>query len=76
MFKCQMCGGTASAIELVDEVFNIDDRFLLVEGIPAEVCTNCGDPTYSHDTTEKIRWLVQSGARPARTIKIPVYTFE
>lgn len=76
MFKCQACGGTQSAIELVEEVFNIEDKFLLVEGIPAEVCANCGDPTYSPETTERIRRLVNGGARPVRSIKIPVYSFD
>jgi HTH-type transcriptional regulator / antitoxin MqsA len=75
MFKCQLCGGAQSAIELVDEVFNIDDQFLLVEEIPAEVCLTCGDPTYSHETTEKIRRLVKGGVRPVRSINIPVYSF-
>jgi HTH-type transcriptional regulator/antitoxin MqsA len=75
MFQCQLCGSTQSEMELVNEVFNIDDQFLLIEGIPAEVCANCGDPTYSDETTKKIRRLVNGGARPTRSIKIPVYTF-
>ncbi len=75
MFTCQACGGTDSEMELVEEVFRVKGKFLLVEEIPAEVCSACGDPTYSRETTDKIERMVNGGAQPIRSIKVPVYRF-
>ena len=72
MFKCHVCGGTAAKSEFVSEVFTIDDRRVLVEHIPAQVCERCGDAIFSRETTEKIRRLVHD-ARPARTVPLDVF---
>jgi HTH-type transcriptional regulator/antitoxin MqsA len=62
-------------IELVSEVFNINGTLLLVEDIPAQVCQNCGEPTFSRETTEKIRRMVHGAAKPVRSVNLPVYAF-
>lgn len=69
MFKCHVCGGTAAKNDFVSEVFTIDDRRVLVEHIPAQVCERCGEATFSRETTEKIRRLVHD-ARPSRTVSL------
>ncbi len=76
MFTCPACGSNDSEMELVEEVFTVKGKFLLVEKIPAEVCQDCGDPTYSRETTDKIERMVNGGAQPIRSIKLPVYRFE
>lgn len=58
MFKCHVCGNEAARAEFVSEVFVADGRRVLVEHIPAEVCTRCGEVTFSRATTEKIRQVV------------------
>ena len=58
MFNCHICGNTAARNEFVSEVFTIDDRRVLVEHIPAQICERCGEPTLSRETTEKVRRLV------------------
>lgn len=75
MFQCEVCGSTQVRTELVSEVFNIDSKLLLVEQIPAQVCANCGELTFSRETTEKIRRMVHGEAKPVRLIHLPVYTF-
>jgi YgiT-type zinc finger domain-containing protein len=72
MFTCHACGHTTAKSELVSEVFNIGGRRVLVEGIPALVCTHCGEPEFSRETTERIRRLVH-GARPTRTVPLEVF---
>jgi HTH-type transcriptional regulator / antitoxin MqsA len=57
MFTCHVCGGTVPKFEFVSEVFTVDDRRVLVEHIPAELCQRCGEATFSRETTEKIRQL-------------------
>ena len=72
MFKCHVCGGITAKNEFVSEVFTIDDRRVLVEHIPAQVCERCGEATFSRETTEKIRRLVHD-ARPAKTVPLDVF---
>jgi HTH-type transcriptional regulator/antitoxin MqsA len=72
MFSCQVCGGTAARNEFVSEVFTVDGRRVLVEHIPAQVCERCGEPTFSRQTTERVRRLVHE-ARPAKTVSLDVF---
>jgi HTH-type transcriptional regulator/antitoxin MqsA len=72
MFSCQVCGGTAARNEFVSEVFTVDGRRVLVEHIPAQVCERCGEPTFSRETTERVRRLVYE-ARPAKTVSLDVF---
>ncbi len=72
MFKCNVCGSTTSKIEFVSEVFTINDRRVLVEHIPAELCERCGEATFSRETTEKIRRLVHE-AHPSKTVPLDVF---
>ena len=72
MLNCHVCGHTAAKSEFVSEVFTIEDRRVLVEHIPAQVCARCGEATFSRETTESIRRLVH-GARPARTVPLDVF---
>lgn len=62
MFRCHVCGATEARQALVDEVFVINERHVLVEGIPANVCTRCGEATFSRDTTEQVRFMVHGEA--------------
>jgi YgiT-type zinc finger domain-containing protein len=72
MFSCQVCGGTAARNEFVSEVFTVVGRRVLVEHIPAQVCERCGEPTFSRETTERVRRLVHE-ARPAKTVSLDVF---
>jgi YgiT-type zinc finger domain-containing protein len=73
MFKCHVCGNTEANPELVSEVFQVSDRRILVERIPAQVCTRCGETIFSRETTEKIRQLVHGTGRPVKTVPLDVF---
>jgi len=75
MFLCCVCGNQESRQESVDEVFQINGERVLVERIPARVCTRCGDYTFSRDTTEAVRHLVHGAAKPVRAIQMSVFEF-
>ena len=49
-FKCHVCGGETARDEFVSEVLEVDGRRVLVEHIPAQVCTRCGEPVFSPET--------------------------
>ena len=49
-----VCGAAESREELVNEVFQVDEKYVRIDHIPARVCTRCGDETFSRETTEKV----------------------
>ncbi len=75
MFTCAVCGCAESRMELVDEVFQIDGEYVMVEGVPAEVCRRCEERSFSRDTTEKVRRTIHEEAKPAKTVEMRVFEF-
>jgi YgiT-type zinc finger domain-containing protein len=75
MFRCCVCGSSEAHDELVDEVFQIDGQLVLVEQIPARVCSRCGEATFSRETTEKIRRMVHGEAEPVKAVQMDVFAF-
>ena len=75
MFTCVVCSADESLTELVDEVFKVDGRYVLVGDVPATVCRRCGERSFSRETTEKVRLLVHGQAAAARSVPLQVYEF-
>ena len=75
MELCQVCGSDEFRDDVVSEVFQIDGRPILVENIPARICTRCGEPAFSRETTEKIRRMLHGEARPVRTVRMDVFAY-
>lgn len=64
MSRCHVCGSIETKEEYTNEIFQIDNKPVLVEHIPATVCVRCGEETFSRETTERIRRMVQGEAKP------------
>ncbi len=75
MFLCAVCHSHESREELVKEIFQIDGKYVLVDRIPATVCTRCGEETFSRETTERVRLLVHGQAKPTKSIALEVFEF-
>jgi HTH-type transcriptional regulator / antitoxin MqsA len=75
VFRCHVCGATEAKQEFITEVFVIDGKAVLVEGIPATVCVRCGEATFSRETTERIRRMLHGEAKPVRAEVLEVYTY-
>lgn len=75
MFECHVCHARESRQELVDELFYLDHKPVMVEHIPATVCARCGEKTFSRETTEKIRLIVHGGAKPVKAIAMDVFAY-
>jgi len=73
MFQCHVCGNGTARPEFVSEVFTVENRRVLVEQIPAQVCERCGESAFSREITEKIRQLVHGPAVPAKTVPLDVF---
>ena len=76
MFKCLVCGSEESHQELVNEIFQINGSFYLVEQIPATVCDRCDEETFSRETTERIRVMLHSEAKPVKSISVDVFAYQ
>lgn len=75
MFTCDVCGGQESRIETVSEVFEVDGRWVLVDNIPVQVCAQCGEMSFSRETTEKVRRMIHGEAMPAGVVDVEIFEF-
>ena len=75
MFACLVCSANESREELVSEVFCIEGQYVLVGSIPAEVCVRCGEQSFSRETAERVRLLVQDEAEAEELVPMRVYDF-
>jgi HTH-type transcriptional regulator / antitoxin MqsA len=75
LLRCHLCDVMAARQVLVDEVFVIDGKHVLVEGIPAHVCVRCGEATFSRETTERVRRMVHGEAQPVRIAAMDVFAY-
>lgn len=75
MFSCHVCGSTQAKEVFEDEVFQIDGKPVLVERVPAMVCSHCGEEIFSRETMEKIRHMVHGEAAPVKSVSMDVFTF-
>ena len=72
--KCVFCGGKA---ELLNVTFSYeeDDKYILVENVPAEVCSHCGERTYSPEVTDELLRFAKDEFHPVRVVEVPVFSF-
>ena len=75
MFVCAVCGADDSREELADEVFTVDGRHFLVEGVPCTVCARCGEQSFSREAAERVRLMLRGEGRPTRSVSMQVYAF-
>jgi HTH-type transcriptional regulator / antitoxin MqsA len=73
MFRCHVCGNTSAKSDFVSEVFTVDGRHVLVEHIPAQICERCGEPTFSRETTERVRRVIHEKVQPSKTVPLDVF---
>jgi len=75
MYKCEVCGGREFRQEEVEETFHVDGRYILVEHIPATVCTRCGEKTFDADTAEGVRRRLHGESKPLRSVEMEVFSY-
>ncbi|MCL4265709.1 MAG: hypothetical protein KJ069_21025 [Anaerolineae bacterium] len=52
-----------------------DDRFYIIEGVPARVNVETGEQLFSPETVEKLQQIIWEQKKPARQITTPIYEF-
>ncbi len=50
MFNCYNFGTEKFTSQLANETFEIEGKLILVENIPAQVCSRCGEIIFSNET--------------------------
>ncbi len=74
--ECHMCGGRMQE-QRVKQDFWIKGKLVVVEGVPAGVCPQCGEKVVKADVGRSIAVLVSSSKRlrKARTMSVPVIRY-
>lgn len=72
MMKCSLCKGNVEE-RLIRYVQDFEGRVVIVENVPAEVCTQCGEKYLRSDVAEKVQSLVWDPPSPKRRDEVPVY---
>ena len=77
-FCCSSCGSSNVSESRVRSAFWHDERLVVVEGIPAMLCEQCGEQFYDDTTAIGLDLLRGTGFPPERArraIEVPVFEF-
>ena len=72
--KCVFCGGRVES-QKVTFVYDYDNDYFFIENVPAEVCVQCGEKTYSPEVTDELIRLAKKELLPVKTIQVPVFEY-
>ena len=70
--RCAFCKGEVEE-RLIRYVQEFEGRVIIIENVPAEVCSQCGEKFIRPEVAEKIQRLVWEQPSPKRSAKVPVY---
>src|SRR5438552_8084262 len=71
MFRCHGCGSTSAKSDFVSEVFTIDGRRMLVEHIPAQVCSVAAkQPFRVRRPNKSVAWFMDRVGRPRQYLAL------
>jgi YgiT-type zinc finger domain-containing protein len=75
--KCHVCGEQMEEKEINQE-FWIKGKLIVIEGVPAGVCPQCGEKVVKADVGRQLITLLGKRARlrKARVMSVPVIRFE
>jgi YgiT-type zinc finger domain-containing protein len=74
IMSCVFCGGKLIS-KKVTFIYEDDDQFFVIRNVPAEVCTQCGEKTYSPEITDEIMKFAKQRFQPKKLIKVPVFDY-
>jgi len=52
-----------------------DEKFYIIENVPARVDMNTGEQYFSPQTAERLQTIIWGQRRPIRVLQTPVYEF-
>jgi YgiT-type zinc finger domain-containing protein len=72
--KCVFCGGPLKSSSVTFS-YEDDEAYFLVEHVPANACSHCGERIYSPEVTDALIEIIQRKTEPIKMLHIPVYDF-
>jgi YgiT-type zinc finger domain-containing protein len=73
---CEVCKTGRRENTLVTETFNVNGKYVIIENIPAEVCSYCGEETYSIEITEQLKRMLEGKANEPRHIEAELFEYK
>lgn len=70
---CFMCKGTTED-RLTNFIADLDNCIIIVKGVPSQVCTQCGEVSYSNDVAEQLQKIVNATKNAMTEIAVVNYT--
>jgi len=72
--KCSIAGCSGEYEErLVVQTVRHHGQVIVIDRVPAEVCSICGDVLFKSETVRRIEALMQTTAQPTRTVLLYEY---
>lgn len=72
--KCDICHSPMVEQE-VTYTIRLNDKLVVVERVPAKVCTQCDEKLYSPQVVERLQKTVWEQKKPSKVIETPVFDF-
>jgi YgiT-type zinc finger domain-containing protein len=71
---CEYCGGTIVE-KRVTLHRKVGDKYILIENVPAGVCSQCGTRYYAANVLKTVEESIRGHRKAAREVVVPVYSF-
>jgi YgiT-type zinc finger domain-containing protein len=71
--KCFMCKGSLIN-KLTTFMVDIDSCIIIVKNVPSQVCSQCGEASYSNEVTKQLEKIVNSLRKSITEIAVVNYT--
>lgn len=72
--RCPVCGGRLIPDQEATIPFTLGKVVVVVKDVPAEVCTNCGEPYLTGSVTDRILVLLKRFAQLPVEVTVTSYT--
>lgn len=72
--NCDLCGSPMTD-QVVTYTLQLGDKLVVVEHVPARVCTQCGERLYAPETVERLQKTVWEKKTPSRVVETQVFDF-
>jgi len=78
--ECYFCKGKTE-IKNVDVDFRWGDQLFVIQNVPVEICSQCGERYYSAQVSKKLDELVKKqssseAGKPHKIIEVPVFIWQ
>ena len=73
--KCDVCGIGDRERKEIRYTLTIEDRLVVIDHVPADVCPNCGEISFSPEVAERLQQTAWGSRQPSRSIETQVYEF-